>query len=724
MSDIHPSAPDSAYLLNRPFTMPTEDGGVWAIAFSSRTGNLLIAVFAVVLLVMFALLWTFICFLAVLLGGNWATGEVTQTRYKAMVTLWNSDDSLLAFKRMIRFSYHSLWPEFKPAKPEQPPPPPGTTTGDQQGDDESDTESETDPHKLARNWGDFTYGILVAVVAISIYVGSIVVGIIGPTLIQIGNVAPVRPSTVFYPRYPTTPEENLQNFGLLAPAALRAIGSVESSNDAIRSKVKISVSPIDPPAPDGIRQQLDYNYELSGVDLGLQHLSPLQLSITGSCYTEYNWYVQTANETEFYVLYPELGDDTTLSQRTVRVSHNLIDIKNAPRAAIISHPNAAEQLARSSNVSFSVIVSSAHRASISKSSDPWYTTETRPTDDPSLEPAPYNATEWMKLRRPVLSCYQHDLWTYDSSPPASSVLDLDRLPGIDLPDAIHSVFMNAFSVPMVVTLGNAIGDSALRSRTTSPRGVIDAEKSSIKSDMERLVMAAYIASVNVFSGTVSFTPGAGGYPNVLEGDDGQPAPGAGDIVVTSSDVQTFSMVGLISLAAILVFLLIQAWLISWLVHEHSRHAVQLRNAKEKSKKKKRTSGASTTTTTDGVPASDEKKKKQKTKKSVWERFSALEAPRLFNDAFEAGRDERKCEERTVGRTVSFFRCGAHNCPGHAAVSTGCEEKTRPITGGGGDDGGDAGGGDPPRTDGDRDLEKGVVVGATQVPPVAIPIDGK
>ncbi|KAM7197755.1 hypothetical protein V8F20_006428 [Naviculisporaceae sp. PSN 640] len=621
MSDIHPSAPDAAYLLNRPFTMPTEDGGVWAIAFSSRTGNILIAVFAVVLLVMFSLLWTFVCFLAVLLGGNWRTGDVTESRYKAMITLWNSDDSSLAFKRMIRYSYHIVVTQ--------------TDTGS----------NNNKPGK--KNWGDFTYGIVVGIVAISIYVGSIVVGIIGPTLIQIGNVAPVRPSTVFYPRFPTTPEENLQNFGLLAPAALRAIGSVESSNRAIRSKVEISLSTLDGPTPDGIRQQLDYNYKVSGVDLGLQHASSLQLSVKGSCYTEYGWIAQTANDTELYVLYPELGmNDGTFPQRRVPVSHSPADIRSAPRASFITHPHAKDQLAKDSNVSFAVLIASAHRASISKSSDPWYTTETRPTNDSSLPPAQFNATEWMKLRRPALSCYQQDLWTYGDpdSPPASSVLALDKLPGINLPSAIHDVLANAFSVPMVVTLGNAIGDSALRSRTTSPRGVIDAARSSIKSDMERLIMAAYIASVNVFSGTVSFTSGTGGYPNVLEGDDGEPAPGAADIVVNSSDVQTFSMVGLIALAAILGFLCIQAWLISWLVHEHSR--------------------------TNGTG--------KKKRKSIWERFSALEAPRLFNDAFDAGREARKCEDPKIGRTVSFVTCDATNCPGHVVLSSSCT-KPAPAT---------------------------------------------
>lgn len=656
--------------------MPTEDGGVWAIAFSSRTGNILIAVFAVVLLVMFSLLWTFICFLAVLLGGNWRTGDVSESRYKAMVTLWNSDDSSLAFKRMIRFSYHSIYPEFNAKKEDERKP--------------GETKST-----VTRNWWDFTYGIIVGILAISIYVGSIVVGIIGPTLIQIGNVAPVRPSTVFYPRFPTTAEENLQNFGLLAPSALRAIGSVESANRAIRSQVDISLSTLDGATPDGIRQQLEYTYKLSGVDLGLQHASSLQLSVSGSCYTEYGWIVQDANDTEVYVLYPELGNnDGTLAQRRMPVSHSLADIRNAPRAAFITHPHAKDQLAQNSNVSFAVLIASAHRASISKSSDPWYATETRPTDDPSLPAAPYNATEWMKLRRPVLSCFEHNLWTYGDpdSPPANSVLALDKLPGINLPDAIHNVLANAFSVPMVVTLGNAIGDSALRSRTTSPRGVIDAAKSSIKSDMERLVMAAYIASVNVFSGTVSFTSGTGGYPNVLEGEDGEPAPGAADIVVNSSDVQTFSMVGLISLAAILGFLCIQAWLISWLVHEHSRTVVEFRNAIEEEKEKVKGEANS-------VPEPENGKNKKK-RKSIWERFSALEAPRLFNDAFDARRDDRKCEDPKVDRTVSFVRCDAHNCPGHVVLSSRCEDKAAPAAPaagpGGGADGGGGGGGSPIR----------------------------
>ncbi|KAK3329138.1 hypothetical protein B0H66DRAFT_526531 [Apodospora peruviana] len=628
MSDIHTSAAEADYLLNRPFTMPSDDGGIWAIAFTTRTGTLLTAVFAVVLLIIFALLWTFICFLAVLLGGDFRTGEVTESRYGAMVTLWNSDDPLLAGKRMMRYSYHSLIPEHDKAEDSKSH---GGTTARQQVHGAATT------GKKHNKWGDFTYGVIVAIVAVCIYIGSIVTGIIGPLYLQIGNVAPVRPTSVFYPKDPgqEDAQANLQNFGLLAPGALRAIGSVESASEEVRAQVLIDDGPLDK-TPDGLSMWLSYKYKVSGVDFGLQHASKLEVAVSGYCYTEYSWWREDKNDTERYRLWPEFPMEPPLDRL---ISHSPSNIQLAPRAAFLVHPDALNQMAGNSSVSYAVLVASAHRASINVGTDPWYTTEPRDTAYP---PAPWDAAFWMKTKRPILACNQQDKWSYDGHE-AQSVSEVDSLPGLDLPEALRDILLNAFSTPMVVRLGNAIGDSALRSRTTSPQGVIDAQKSSIRNDMERLIVAAYLASANVFSDTTKFS-GQETYPNVLRGEDGQPAEGAGDIVVNGAGIQTFSMVGLVVLATILVFLMLQAWLISWLVHSHSSHYAA--------------GPSDRNVTVDG----------RKKRKSVWARFSALEALNLFNDAFDAG--DRKCETPDMTRTVSFVKCGAKSCPGHAVVGTG------------------------------------------------------
>jgi len=530
MSVYYSSPPDTSYLLMKPFTMPTESGPVWAVAFSRFIGTLLTAVFAVVLVIMFSCFWHFVCFMAVLFGGD---HDKRQDRFEALVTVWNSDDSLLAFKRMLGFTYYSLYPEKK---------------------DPNVVEVEQRPQ---RSWADFVYGSTFSVVAISIYVGGVVLGIIAPSLIEIGHTAPVRPSFVFYPDSPRTDEQRLADFGLRAPGALRAIGSIEAGRPNVKIDAEMGAM-----TPDGLMASLEYSYSFTGVDLGLQHAGALRSDVRGYCTTEYGWWAGEVNGGEVYYLWK----DPTMA---AVVPLNVSDIRYAPRATMMTPPLAVEQLKKDSNVSFAVVIGSAHRSSITPGSDPWYLTERR---DEDLPPAPYNASFWIRTKRPTLSCWQQDRWSYKGARVAS-VLDLAELPGLRLPAALRSVMVNAFAVPMVVRLGNTIGDSSLRSRTTSPRGVIDAGKSTLESDMERLIVAGYIASLNVFSETTSFgNAGFIEYPNVLEGEDGLPAEGAGDFVVVSADVTTFDLVGLIVIAALFALLLLHAWVSAWIIKSHCRKA--------------------------------------------------------------------------------------------------------------------------------------------------------
>ncbi|KAK5653587.1 hypothetical protein OQA88_8849 [Cercophora sp. LCS_1] len=108
--------------------------------------------------------------------------------------------------------------------------------------------------------------------------------------------------------------------------------------------------------------------------------------------------------------------------------------------------------------------------------------------------------------------------------------------------------------PMIIEFGNASSDSALRSRTTSPNGVIDARASTIRDDLERLLLASYIGSRNTFTNAATFDRGTK-YRNIFRSGTGELDEGAGDFVVPSPVIITFSLVGLIILPESLVFLI-------------------------------------------------------------------------------------------------------------------------------------------------------------------------
>jgi hypothetical protein len=73
-------------------------------------------------------------------------------------------------------------------------------------------------------------------------------------------------------------------------------------------------------------------------------------------------------------------------------------------------------------------------------------------------------------------------------------------------------------------------------------------------DMERLIVASFVATRNVFIDSTMFARD-GRWRNIFEDESGQPALGAGDFVVSSPAIQTFSMVGILVLFLLLAALL-------------------------------------------------------------------------------------------------------------------------------------------------------------------------
>ncbi|GAB1316989.1 hypothetical protein MFIFM68171_07199 [Madurella fahalii] len=517
MADVYTPPPDSTYLLLTPFQMPTESGPVWAMAFSGDSATFLTAALSVALTVIFVCIWNVICFLFIFLSRG-----KSQRRYAALVTLWNSNDAWFAFRELASYTYHYF----------------------------------------NSSAADFWYGLALALLAFCVYGGSLALGIVGPSLVRIGSVAPVRPSIVFYPATPAAAAyaDQLKDFGIRAPSVLRALGSVEAAKVTMRPRVRFDYNKNYGTSENNeLIHQLTYGYRLGGVELGLQQGAGLELAVDGGCVTEYGWYdpgIQTEN-VENYTLWKNSD-----GQMDFIVPIDPYSIQNAPKASFISHPGADAQFARNGTTSFAIIVWSAHRSSISSSDDPWYATESRN----SSVPRPYDPQFWMKRARPVLSCWEKNTWSW-AGQAVSDVTQLRNVAGIKVAQSLLSMLEAAFTVPTIVRIGNASGDSALRSRTTSPNGVIDASASSIHDDLERLLVASFVASRNVFVDAIMFEQD-GTYPNLVEDSTGQPAAGAGDFVISSPDIQTFSLGGIIAILVILILLLLTESAISCIIRLH------------------------------------------------------------------------------------------------------------------------------------------------------------
>ncbi|KAK5992136.1 hypothetical protein PT974_05536 [Cladobotryum mycophilum] len=490
MPEIYTPIPDDSYLLGRTFYKPTAHGHLWAIALKSKHGFILTSATSAALAFIFARIWRLIC----------------------------SPSDALELQR-----------------------PPLCASG------------VVEKHfSLLRAFlGDFAYAILFCALACIIYGGGISLSIIAPSRLQLGNVAPVRPSILYYPDPPDdrNDAEMLQWYSLVSAENLRALGSVDAAKSETRKRVTITTNKTGYYKDNGTFG-LNYTYSITGVDLGLQHGNGLLLNVSGSCRTEYDWLVsKTAAEDIYY-----LWNNETMEQR---VPIDNLTILNTPNAIFIKRPEPwLLEPKDTGNTSFAIIVTSAYRASLKPGSDPWYKTE--PLN--STTGTPYSGVSFRIQRgRPVLSCWQHDQWSYGTRNRTyvSDVTELGEIPDIKIKPALIHVLRTVFDIPVLVNLGIASGDSALKPGIKSldrKADFIDAETSRIEYDMERLLFASFIKSKNALVDTTMFES-RGPLKNIMGYSRSEPLPGVGDFVISSSKIQTFSMLGLIVLLVVLLVLL-------------------------------------------------------------------------------------------------------------------------------------------------------------------------
>lgn len=601
MADIYTPPPDYSYLLSERFMMPSYSGDRWAVALSNKSAAIMAAALSVLVTVSFLFLWNLIAFAGLLFDG-----DGSRRRYVALVTLWNSNDPFCAFKGLLSYSWQ-CW-------------------------------RQNHGHNRTASRNDLWYGFSFCLLAFLAFAGALAMGIWAPSLVQIGNVAPVRPSTVFYPQTPTSgrPVEELQDFGLRAPSVMRSLGSVEAADVTLRSRVNLEYKDGYEARKEGAVASLGYTYHLSGVEMGLRDASGLSLDVEGFCITEYDWLDEERGDSklEWY----NLWKGTKFNQSTY-VPINAIDILRAPTAAFLNRADSNDQMLKDANTSYAVLIYAAHRSSITESDDPWYQTESRPT----LGPAPFYPKFWMKLHRPMLSCWEKSNWKYNGHS-ATSVFDLKRLPGMKIKEVLLDVLETALGTsPMIVRLGNASGDSALRSRTTSPNGVINAEKSGLQDDMERLILAAFVATRSIFTDATMF--GKPDYDNIFTGPDKQPRPGSGNFVVSSPDIQTFSMTGIVSLVVVLIVLMV-ANSIAWgcLKFHHNR-----------------------TQSSNGEAGNGNILEGDK-----WTRYHVLHATQLFRCLYET---DKPIEPSTPGSEVNAEAAGT---PEKCGATTTTENPDKPV----------------------------------------------
>ncbi|KAI0437592.1 hypothetical protein F4803DRAFT_142580 [Xylaria telfairii] len=395
--------------------------------------------------------------------------------------------------------------------------------------------------------------VLISVLlALAAWVAQTATGVLVPPLIILDHAAPVRPDAIYAPGIATDNSSEAALFALDVPRFFRALGSAVVDTE-LRQKVKVSPAQRLGQTQNGDILRIDYSYGATGADLGIQKYFDLSLNVTGSCITEYAWWIGP-NTVQF--------NDRPIALDYYNTSFNdPNDVNSFPSASLFDGrepsalffvgENSTKGTLDSSNTTWGAIVSSVNRTSFSIGTDPWYLTEAS---------SEATGTQYsVRSGRPGISCWEDKIWSYHGHTSTTDSLTNDALPGLNLSTSLQGTLAQYLSLPTVSLVGSHLQTSALLSATTSLNQIFDAGASSLHDDLERLIVTAYVATVNCLTDTTLYPIAArGNIPNAVLGDSGEVPGEAAGFVVWSPEVATLSTVVIIVIPTIFVGI----WLVS------------------------------------------------------------------------------------------------------------------------------------------------------------------
>lgn len=488
----------STYLLWKQFSMPTQLGTRHAISVSSEDGKKLLSAYTLMVDLIVMQLWTLTVIIAI---SVLMRKPHSPNIGAASAAIWNSQGSpFTIMKLMARYLF------------------------------------------CVKKWSDWLYVLLWMSAAVALLTSTYVFSIGVPRFLLLGNGAPVNPESIYVPeaKFEAESKEIFDTHVLGVPASLRAAGSV---NSATLQKVSVGTS-LTSSGVNGTIKQVDYAYEITAADFGLQHAAGLVLNVEGSCITEYGWLKSSSIDACGTSI-----DNYHFASSEPNKSHSLnlsLYDGKPPTGYFYLGPEEKTK----TKTSFVIAVSSAGRTSFTRGVDPLYATN-KTTVQRFLD-KDINYT--VKPKRPMLSCWENDVWSYHGQKSAAS--QLSSLPNLNMPDGLAKIFFGrSLSIPMIVSLGTSLGSRALQSASTILGQTFDAESASMEGDLRQLVAASYIASKNILSDTTTINRNLNTFKNAaVDPITGKLHAGAADFIVTSSEIATISIKVLITIPIILILL--------------------------------------------------------------------------------------------------------------------------------------------------------------------------
>ncbi|KAF8535238.1 hypothetical protein BDD12DRAFT_808730 [Trichophaea hybrida] len=502
--DIFTDVSDSAFRTWDIFHFPQNGDSVKAVAFSRDTSQKLIVAYSIALTFIIMMIWDFIVLMILAcydVQENSSMNVAERRRGMAAVGLLNSREPFQGL--MFTVEYISAVISAKAGR---------TVIGPAVG---------------------------LFFIALCCVVAGNAVNILVAGNLEVGNLAPARPSSVYIPDIRSTNNEDRARFqAILGPATLRAIGSSEAAEVTVRKRLNI-VSKLSVTEPGDVNPHfaLNYNYSITGRDMGLQQFPEFRQDVIGSCETAYDWFQRYESGAEIY--HP--WGNQQAGYKVLRDG----EANSPPRAQAINDPSIpTNSKTIPSQRRFGIIIYSVGRSSYRSSTDAWYYTEAITNVSTSDKDAPRNK---VRTNRPPLSCWQNDTWIYNGQTYKNINEASDALEGV-FPRAWLLLLQFHFIMPKIISITNSAGASALTSSMTFVGTGFDAAASTVEDELKRLLVATFISSSHVFRNSL-MTPPQIGTANLAQGSDGQPQAGVANFVVSTPQVTALRFSILIAVPA-------------------------------------------------------------------------------------------------------------------------------------------------------------------------------
>lgn len=482
------SQPRATYLLWHPFYYPTIHGHEAAIAVSRSSGDSITAIYSLLLEIMLAHFFQMLVLVCVHFGNRSPSGFI----HRISKSFYENDPTLPVIRLLKSLPFLSKF-------------------------------------ILSQGFPGYQQATILVLVGLVILFVPKVVPAFAIHGLLIGSGAPVNPAQIYVPA--SAFRQNISDIGiqipleaLSKPRFLRAVGQVETASADTLAKVSVSQLVLLQDLGNGEKiQRIDYNYSVTAQEFGLQNFHGLTLNVQGSCHTEYGWNY-ASNETSGIPMdyYNIFGNESLPFYATPYYGYTPIAYADIPWGT------------STINNTYAIMISSMQCESFTIGTDPWYLTATTGV---SVIEADWDLVYDVLPRRPALSSWQMDEWTYEGQ--TSATYDLPSLPGLGFPTALRDVFFSQLGTPTIYNAVTSLGSIALSSSTTAQTFTIDAGSSSIYNDLRRLALTSYISTINLLLDTTLYNQNfTYGIPSIVSpGDLGT----VSQFVVYDQNIATISL---------------------------------------------------------------------------------------------------------------------------------------------------------------------------------------